>query len=133
MRVLFFSLFQLFIILNSNAQIDPGLLVSIHSVADTAAMNQIVAIEEGSLIYNVADKSLYVWGGSTWVANYKYSVVENELFLEDDDFFYISLKIGVNGYKVVRYDRSDLNTEAISEGLGVQPTDLTTIQNLTYN
>ncbi len=133
MKVLYIFSFLIFLTFYSNAQINPGLLVNIHSVPDTVTMNQIVGAEEGSLIYNIGDKSLYLWEGSAWKATYKYSVVENEIFLEDDDYFYVSLKIRMNEYKVVRYDRNDVNAEAVSKGTGTQPTDLISVQSLTYN
>jgi len=133
MRYLFSFSLLMIITLGVNAQINPQSLVSIHEVSDTTVMNQIIAVANGSLIYNNDDESIYVWQGKNWIPSTNYTEIDNEIFLEDDDYFYVSLKVGSGSFKVVRYDRSDHNQEAVSEGSGTQPIDLISVQSLTYN
>jgi len=133
MRILFSFVLLLLSSMSVQAQINPQSLVSIHSVADNKEMNLVIALSEGSLIYNMQDESVYVWQGDKWVPSTNNTDAENEIFLEDSTYFYVSLKVGSGDFKVVRYDRSDHNLEAVSEGTGIQPVDLISVQSLTYN
>ncbi len=54
----------IFSIIAAKAQIDEGSLIQVHS-ATTAQMNALNP-DEGALIYNTTDNSLYVYNGSAW-------------------------------------------------------------------
>ena len=58
--------------------------------------------------------------------------VSNELTTEDANYYYVSMQIGVGDYKVVRYDKLDVNIEEVSVGTGVQPASLVAVQGLVY-
>ncbi len=41
-------------------------LVTIHSVANSTGMNSISGASAGALVFNLADKNLYIYDGTTW-------------------------------------------------------------------
>ncbi len=110
------------------------LLVLIHNVTN-ADMNSITTPFEGSLAYSLDDSTIYVFDGSIWASlkGFKPQLVENELYFEDDDYHYVSLQIETTDYLVKRYAKDDINDEGEASGTGAQPTDLVTIQGLTFN
>ncbi len=72
-------------------------------------------------------------GSLRFVSDFTNKLVQNELAFEDDDYLYISMKINTNDYLVIRYNKTDLNIEKEASGTGTQPSDLQTVQGLTYN
>ncbi|MFA9289603.1 MAG: hypothetical protein ACEQSF_00040 [Solirubrobacteraceae bacterium] len=59
--------------------------------------------------------------------------ISNELFFDDTNFYYVSMKIEATNYKVVRYNKNDVNDEKNASASGTQTTTLSTVQSLTYS
>lgn len=90
---------------------------------------------EGDLYYDM-DNDLYYLGvtdGSlTILSDFQPTKISNDLYFEDDDYMFVSMKVGNDDYKVVRYTKTDINEEKEAIGTGVQPSDLVSVQALTY-
>lgn len=95
---------------------------------------------DGMLMYSSQNKNAYLRAGNAWKP-ITFNSVTNELIFEgtgaDSNFYYVSLIIN-NDWKVIKYNKSDVNVEleaTISNNAGQtsQPTTLTECQALTYN
>jgi len=95
---------------------------------------------DGMLMYSSQNKNAYLRAGNAWKP-ITFNSVTNELIFEgtgaDSNFYYVSLIIN-NDWKVIKYNKSDVNAEVeatISNNAGQtsQPTTLTECQALTYN
>ncbi len=54
-------------------------------------------------------------------------------FLKTLNHYYVSMKIEATNYKVVRYNKNDVNDEKNASASGTQTTTLSTVQSLTYS
>jgi len=95
--------------------------------------------ENGQMVYLTSNsgsltQGFYYWNGTQW-ANIATKVrkVDNELYFEDTNFRYISLRVNTTDWEVIRYSKISINTEAYTSGTGAQPSVLTDIQALTFN
>ena len=98
---------------------------------------------DGMLVYSSTNKNAYLRADNAWKP-IAYNAVTNELIFDGDDdpsgtyddFYYISMVI--NGdWKVIRYDKTDVNVEdeaTIMNNLGVtsQPIALSTCITLNF-
>ena len=105
-----------------------------------------IGLQDGSLkeIGNITaaganNGDLLIWNGTDlkWEAgpnpNANEKTVTNELYFEDATYIYISMLINLTEYKVQRYSKANVNIEDSAEGSGTQPSNLTTVQGLTFN
>lgn len=87
-------------------------------------------------IYRDTTNNIYYLGTTSGelhlMSDFKVKKVSNEQCYQDDNYYYVSMKINSNEYKVVRYDKTDVNVEEVSEGTGTQPNTLVIIQGLVY-
>ncbi|WP_157811746.1 hypothetical protein [Tenacibaculum sp. SZ-18] len=131
-------LFLLIIILASfkmEGQVLPGEPVAGFPRATTAQIQAISTIES-LIVYSTDEKIFYYYDGSKWVKLFSENskvIVDNELFFEDSNYYYISVRINTTSWMVTRLSRISLNDETYSSGTGTQPTDLTTITALTFS
>ena len=136
MKLLLYA-FLFFLGLSLNAQVDPQLFLGLNEVS-TADRTSIPSsdLNAGMVVMDNTDKKVYFFDGTKWVAildNASKTIVENELFFQDTNFCYISMQINTTDYRVVRYNKTDVNIEAVAFASGAQPTTLTACQALTYN
>jgi hypothetical protein len=119
----------------SESQVLPGEPVGGFPKGTTAQIQAISTIE--SLIaYSTDEKIFYYYDGSKWVKLFSENskvIVDNELFFEDSNYYYISVRINTTSWMVTRLSRTNLNDETFSMGTGTQPTDLTAITALTFS
>ena len=87
-------------------------------------------------IYRDSISDIYYLGTTSGalhlVSDFRVKKVSNEQCYQDVNFYYVTMKINTNEYKVVRYDKTDINVEEVSEGVGAQPNNLITVQGLVY-
>ncbi len=117
------------------AQVLPSEVVGGYPKGTTA---QIIATTtvESVIAYSTDEKIFYYYDGTTWVKLFSENtqiIVDNELFFEDTNYFYVSVRINATDWMVSRFSRTDLNDEAFAMGTGAQPADLTTITGLTFS
>ena len=106
-----------------------------YSTSQIQQINTDSSANEGDLYRDTSLNKWYIgttYGTLRFISEFEVRKVSNELCFKDDNYYYVSLKIGVNGYKVIRYDRSDVNIEQTSVGSGTQPSTLTAVQGLIY-
>jgi len=120
-----------------NAQVDPQLFLNLNK-ANSVERNNIPTdqLTQGMVVMDTTDKKIYFFDGEKWVAildNSSKIIVENELFFQDANYCYISMLINTSSYRVVRYDKLDINAEAVAVAVGNQPVSLSDCQSLTYN
>ncbi|AUC14584.1 hypothetical protein BTO06_05285 [Tenacibaculum sp. SZ-18] len=116
-------------------QVLPGEPVAGFPRATTAQIQAISTIES-LIVYSTDEKIFYYYDGSKWVKLFSENskvIVDNELFFEDSNYYYISVRINTTSWMVTRLSRISLNDETYSSGTGTQPTDLTTITALTFS
>ncbi len=117
------------------AQIDAQSLMSLPTVADNTEMLTISGANSGAILYNISEEEIFMFNGSNWVkilSDNSKDVVDNELFFEDTNYYYVSVRMNTTDWMVSRYSKTDLNIEDVSMGSGSQPADLTTVTGLTY-
>jgi hypothetical protein len=91
---------------------------------------------EGDYYQVTGNPELYIGmqnGSLKIVSDFQPKKVENELFFEDNSFYYVSMRINTNDFKVIRYNKTDLNDEQEASGTATQPNTLALVQGLTYN
>jgi hypothetical protein len=88
-------------------------------------------------MYHDTDNDLYYMGldsgGLQLVSDFIALEISNEQLFENANYIYISMQKGTNAYVVNRYDKSDVNQEDQATGTGAQPSDLASVEALTYN
>lgn len=119
-----------------SAQVSPQEFLGLRAISttDRKAINT-ANLAQGMLVIDSDLDQLFYFDGTQWVGVQKAAsadMITNELFFEDDDYCYISLLVGTSSYSVARYNKSDINDEAIATGTGAQPTTLAAVQALTY-
>ncbi len=120
------------------AQLDAGSVMGIPStpqLTDLTGAPVTEVFRKGNFAFVEDQNTFYFYDGTQWVSildtNSK-TIVENELFFEDSNFYYVSVIVNTTNWMVSRFSRTDLNTEAFSMGNGAQPSDLATISGLTF-
>jgi hypothetical protein len=87
-------------------------------------------------IYRDSINDIYYLGTTSGslrlVSDFTVKKVSNEQCFQDNDYYFITMKININEYKVIRYDKTDVNIETVSEGTGAQPITLLSLQALVY-
>ncbi|PQJ19715.1 hypothetical protein [Tenacibaculum sp. SG-28] len=68
------TLLTIFLSFHVFGQIDANSLMGIPHTTDTAEMNAIENVSEGSMIYNKATKSMYLYDGEKWVRGNKNTI-----------------------------------------------------------
>lgn len=128
--ILFFSFF-----LNVNAQIDSNSVFGLPSTATLTNLTSLTGFDKGNLAYVEDVDQIYMFNGTSWIIVTNENTndkIDNELFFEDTNYYYVSVLINTTDWMVTRYDRSNINTEANAMGTGTQPADLTTVAALPY-
>lgn len=132
--------------------VNQGVLLPKANLTDSTVLFQGVtatASHTGMLVYNtntasnngLAGVGYYQWNGTQWEKLTANSIT-NELIFDGeddpsgtyDDYYYISMLINGTDWKVVRYDKTDVNAEAEATGTGAgnQPTTLAACIALTF-
>lgn len=115
-----------------------GAQVAVGGDYTTAQIQTIISdssAAEGDIYHDSQTDAYYIGttsGALNFLSNFKLKQVSNELTFEDANYYYVSMQIGVGDYKVVRYDKLDVNIEEVSVGTGVQPASLVAVQGLVY-
>ena len=134
-----------------NASPDPNAILDLTNSVDKAFLlpsetlqSNISSPTDGMLVYSSDNNNAYLRAESAWKP-FAHNLVTNELIFDgeddtdvtNDNFYYVSFV--VNGdWKVVRYDKTDVNIElqaTLSNNSGqlAQPIDLLTCTALTYD
>lgn len=93
------------------------------------------AAREGFQYYTTDTKVLYIGlndGTLQVISDFTPQQISNELYFDDVDYYYVSMQVGSSDYLVIRYSKTNLNVEEESAGTGTQPSNLTSVQGLTY-
>ncbi|PQJ81559.1 hypothetical protein BTO16_02790 [Polaribacter glomeratus] len=100
----------------------------------------IITPTDGMLMYSSQNENAYLRAGSAWKP-ITFNNVTNELIFEgtaaNSNFYYVSMLIN-NDWKVIKYDKTDVNVEVEATvlnnpGQTAQPTTLAQCESLTYN
>ncbi|CAL2055226.1 hypothetical protein [Tenacibaculum sp. 190524A05c] len=132
--------FQIFFIIvfisfSVTSQVLPGEPVGGYPKGTTAQITALTTVES-IIAYSTDEKIFYYYDGTNWIKLFSDNtkvVVDNELFFENTNYYYISVRINTTSWMVSRFSKTDLNDETFSMGTGTQPTDLTTITGLTFS
>ena len=118
-----------------SSQVLPGEPVGGYPKGTTAQITAITTIES-VIAYSTDEKLFYYYDGTKWVKLFSENskiIVDNELFFEDSNYYYISVRINSTDWMVSRFSRTNLNDETFAMGTGTQPADLATISGLTFS
>ncbi|WP_075344597.1 hypothetical protein [Tenacibaculum agarivorans] len=125
----FFTFFSI------EGQVLPGEPVGGYPKGTTAEITALTTTES-IMAYSTNEKIFYYYDGSKWVKLFSDNtkvIVDNELFFEDSNYYYVSVRINTTDWMVSRFSKTNLNDETFAMGTGTQPNDLTTITGLTYS
>ncbi len=135
MKLTISILFFLFVITSAYAQVLPGEPVGGYPKGTTAQITALTTVES-IIAYSTDEKIFYYYDGTKWVKLFSENskvIVDNELFFEDTNYYYISVRINSSDWMVSRFSKTDLNDEAFAMGNGTQPNSLATITALTFS
>ncbi|SNR15358.1 hypothetical protein [Tenacibaculum jejuense] len=117
------------------SQVLPGEPVVGYPKGTTAQITSITTTES-VIAYSTDEKIFYYYDGTKWVKLFSENskvIVDNELFFEDANYYYVSVRINSTDWMVSRFSRTNLNDEAFAMGSGTQPADQATVIGLTYS
>jgi len=94
---------------------------------------------DGMIVYASGRTNAYLRADNVWKP-IALNNVSNELIFDgiddaptaNDNFYYVSIMIN-SGWKVIRYNKTDINDETEATGTGTQPASLASVSILTYN
>ncbi|WP_299840325.1 hypothetical protein [uncultured Tenacibaculum sp.] len=135
MKLTISILFFLLVITSASAQVLPSEPVGGYPKGTTAQITALTTVES-IIAYSTDEKIFYYYDGTKWVKLFSENskvIVDNELFFEDTNYYYISVKINSSDWMVSRFSKTDLNDEAFAMGNGTQPSSLVTITALTFS
>jgi len=130
-----FALILFNLSLTVQAQIDANSVMGLPTAPTLTDVTSLSGFSQGNIIYIEDEDTLYFFDGVNWLAFLDTSSrdsIDNELFFEDVDYYYVSVIVNSSDWMVTRYDRTDINVENSAMGAGTQPADLTTVSGLTY-
>jgi len=117
------------------SQVNPFDTIGVPTTSTLTNITTGTGYTQGNIMYVEDESNYYFFDGIKWTRilnEDSKTIVENELFFEDTNFYYVSTKINTTNWMVSRFSKTNFNIENFAMGSGTQPSDLPTITSLTY-